>query len=183
MIGTALVLVFCCASLASAEVDIGFKGIGGKIGLVAPSDIDATFGLGAFVDLGTFAPQVGFEASIDYWSSGEGSGDFEVDFRDIALGARATYRFEVSNEKFKPYAGGGLSLHIFNVDTPSVTVPGFGTVGGGSDSETKIGLDLLGGTRYTVGEKVDIIGEAMYRIVSDVGQFVVYGGAVFYFGD
>jgi opacity protein-like surface antigen len=176
-------LVLCYSSFAMAEADIGFKGIGGKIGFVSPDNIDGTFGLGAFVNLGTFAPQVGFEATLDYWGSSSGSGSFSVDFRDIIFGARAKYLFKVNNEKWKPYAGGGLALHLFNSDTPAIDFgPPIGVVGGGSDSSTKIGVDLIGGSGYTVGEKVDLVGELMYRIVSDVGQFVIYAGAVYWFG-
>ena len=80
--------------------------------------------------------------------------------------------------ELKPYAAAGLAIHIFKVDLPSV-----GLFTGGSDTSTKIGLDLAGGLGYAVGEKVDLIGELMYRIVSDYGQFVFSGGVIFWLGD
>jgi len=176
---TIAVCILCMsfASLAGAEADIGFRGIGGKIGFVTPSDIDGTIMFGAFADLGTFAPQVGFEANIDYWSSSESVGSINFDFSDLAIGARGKYLFEVQNEKWKPYAGGGLALHFVSSDIPAI-----GPFPGSSETNTKIGLDFLGGTNFTVGKQVDIVGEAMFRMVSNIGQFAVYFGAIYWLG-
>jgi hypothetical protein len=152
---------------ARAEADIGFKGVGGRLSLVFPSDIGTAFGFGGIVDLGTFAPQVAFGASLDIWWGSEAS----VDFRNIIIGANARYLFKVQSEKWKPYGGGGLAIHFLNASFAS-----------SSETDTKIGLDLLGGTNYEWRPNVDLIGEAMFRIVSDVNQFTLNVGAIYWFG-
>ena len=163
-----------------AEADIGFKGVGGRLSLVSPDNIDMTFGFGGVFDFGTFAPQVGFGATIDAWFGSEGAGSFSVDYRDIIIGVNSKYYFKTSNEKLKPYAGGGLAMHFFTFDLPSFDF--FGQSIGGSETDTKFGIDLLGGLNYAAGENIDITGEAMYRVVSDIGQFVISGGIIYYFG-
>jgi opacity protein-like surface antigen len=179
-------LLICVSSNALADADIGFKGVGGRLSFVSPEDVDAAIGFGAIADLGTITPDIGLQATIDFWSKSEEEFDVESSFRDIVLGARATYNFSVDNPDFTPFVAGGLAIHLFHVevDAPEARVAGI-VVGGGSydDSETKIGIDLAGGTRYAVSENADIIGEAMYRIVSDVSQFVISAGVIFWFGE
>ena len=174
-----IVLCMLCALLcitfaydAHAEADIGFKGVGGRLSLVFPEEVGNAFGFGGVVDLGTFAPNVGFGATLDLWFGSESS----VDYSDIVIAANSTYQFQVKNPKVKPYAGGGLALHIFSWDAPAV--PPFPAV---SDSDWKIGIDLIGGVRFATSEKLDIVGEAMFRIVSDVSQFVLSGGVIYKF--
>jgi opacity protein-like surface antigen len=176
----ALCLLLCAAVVADghAETDIGFKGVGGRLSFVSPDNIDGTIGFGGVVDLGTFAPRVGFGATLDMWFSSQSV----ADFRDIIFGANSRYKFEVKNNpKLKPYAGGGLALHFFHSKIPAQTI-GFITIPEVSDTSTKLGVDLFGGTAYEVSPKLDITGELMYRIVSDVGQFVISGGVIYYFG-
>lgn len=175
------------SSGALADADIGFKGAGGKLSFVSPDDIDATIGLGAIVDLGTIIPELGLQATLDFWSKSEDELGAEASFRDIVLGARTAYNFPVENPDFKPYVAGGLAIHIFHseVDVPPLRDP-FGNVIPGTggtfdDTETKIGLDLAGGTGYAVADNADLIAEAMFRIVSDVSQFVISAGVVFWF--
>ena len=169
---------------ANAQSDIALKGAGGRLSYISPKDVDGTIGFGVFADLGTITPEIGLEAGIDYWSKSWDILTASAKWRDIVLSGRAKYQFEVSNPKFKPYAGAGLAIHLlkYTFETPRVSVYGV-TVGGDiEDSSTKIGLDLLGGTGYEVSEKVDVVGEIMYRIVSDVGQFVISGGFVYWLG-
>ena len=175
-----LVLACLAAAGAQAESDISFKGIGPRLSYVSPEDVDGTIGLGATADMGTLAPGWGLQAVLDYWSKSEGSGDFEVKFRDIAIGVRTQRFFETESTSFKPYAAGGLSLHMLKVEIPESTI---GTVTfGGSETESKIGIDLAGGAEFGEGEGMKFFGEVMYRIVSDVSQFVVTGGVMFPLG-
>ncbi len=190
-IAIAVLAMLVCVSVsieAQAQADIGVKGAGVKLSFVSPDNIDGTIGFGGILDLGTFTPEIGFQATLDFWSKTEDfPGGGEASFRDIALGARASYNFPMENESITPYAAAGLAIHIFHseVDFPPVVVLGTtvpGTGGTVDDTETKIGLDLAGGAAFKVGENVDIIAELMFRVVSDVSQFIVSGGAVFWFG-
>jgi opacity protein-like surface antigen len=161
---------------AYAQADIGLKGAGPRLSFVSPNHADGTIGFGALVDLGEFTPELGFEGTFDMWFSSDGP----VDFSSFIFGARTKYTFEVQNPDLKPYAAGGLALHFFHSSVPDVTV-GNTTFPGDSKTDTKLGLDLGGGLAYKASPKADVVGELMYRIVSDVGQLVLSAGVVFWF--
>ena len=182
LIGMCLLVCGFAATDSSAEADIGVKGVGGRLAFVSPDNIDGTIGFGALIDLGTITPDIGLEATLDYWSQSEGSGNFEISFRDIAIGARAKYNFAVEDKKLKPYAAGGLAIHMLKSEIPAITFLGT-TVGGGDVTDTEFGIDIAGGLGYAAGENIDIVGEVMYRIVSDFAQFVLSGGVIFWFGE
>jgi hypothetical protein len=182
---TAVLTTIICvttATAALAEADLGFKGIGGAIGIADPEGVDAAFTLAVMANFGTFAPHVAFEGVFDFWSKSENFLTYETSVKDFAFAGRATYRFDIkSNPKIKPFAGGGLGLHFVRFSGPSFSIPGFGTAGG-SETKVKIGLDLGGGSNFTVGERLDIVAELWFRIVSDVNQFVVKGGVIYWLG-
>ena len=61
-------MVLFVANLSYGQANIGFKGIGGKVGLVMPEDpIESTFGLGVVANLGTITPDIHLDAFIDFW--------------------------------------------------------------------------------------------------------------------
>lgn len=161
-----LSLLFFAGSTAFAQ-DMGLMGIGGKLGLVDPKDIESTIGFGVFADLGTFSPKFHLEANIDYWSKSETVLGREFTIRDFVFGGTVKYVHEVGGQKFKPFGLGGLHLHLLK---------------GESQSDAKIGIDLGGGTYYTTSPKLDLMVELRYRLVSDVGQLVLSAGALYYLG-
>ena len=157
---------------ARAGADIGLKGVGGRLSYANPESLDATLGVGGLFDLGTFAPHLGFGASLDYWSTTKES----VDFRDIVFGVNLRYLIG-SSPKFRPYAGAGLALHIIHSEIPVMDF-----IPPDSNTDSKIGIDLFVGVTSRVGEKIDVLGELMYRSVSDVSQLMLSGGVVFRLG-
>jgi opacity protein-like surface antigen len=167
-----LTLAACAlvATGAAAQTDLGLKGIGASVGYVSPEDIDGTFGFGVLADCGTITPRIGLETRLDYWSKSEDAFGTEASVRDIILGARGKYFFEVANPRVRPFAGAGLGLHFLKSE---VTIPAmFGFPAETyEDSETKLGLDIGGGIGTPVGPKTELTGEAWYGIVSDVSQF------------
>ena len=183
----AVLLTMTIITGARAQADIGFKGTGGKLSFVFPDaeGIDNAIGAGVLADLGTIIPELRLQATIDFWSKSEDVDGGEVSFRDIAIGARTSYTFPLENNDIRPYVAGGLAIHLLKaeVDFPAVVVSGVVISPGGTaeDSDTKIGLDLAGGSHFAVSENVDILGEAMFRIVSDVSQFVISAGVVYWF--
>jgi hypothetical protein len=169
------------APSAMAESDLGLKDLGVAVGYVGPEDIDGTFSVGVFADHGTITPRIGLESRIDYWSQSESSFGAEASVRDIVLGTRGKYYFEVANPKIMPFLGAGLALHFVNAE---VTIPAqFGfpemTV---EDSSTKLGLDLGGGLATPIGQSADLLGEMWYGIVSDVSQFSLRFGVAYHLG-
>jgi opacity protein-like surface antigen len=153
---------------ASAQSDIGLKRVGATIGYVSPEDLDGTVGFGAFADLGTFTPNIGWEAHLEYWSQSEESFGAKASVHDIVLGSRAKYLFQLKDSSIRPFAGGGLSMHFLKA-TVSFSDPNFGTMEA-SDSATKLGLDLGGGLATSLSEKVDFHAETWY-VISDIDQF------------
>lgn len=181
----ALAAVAVLVSGAAAQADLGLKGAGLEVGVVNPEDIDATFGVKAFADLGTIMPQLALEAYADYWSKTQEEFGFEASVRDISFGARSKWMFPVSNPKIRPYAGGGLSLHLLKLEatTPDLNiggtlVPGM-TV---SDTETRLGLDIGGGMTATMNDRTDFVGEMWFGLVSDVNQMSLKVGILYKLG-
>lgn len=184
---TILVMIGAFAfSSASAQVDIGLKGVGFKVGVVGPDNVDATVGFGFFADLGTFVPQVALEAYADFWSQSETFAGAKSSARDIVFGSRVKYMFPVTAPKISPYAGAGLGIHFVSVEATSPAID----LGGGliipaftfEDTTTKIGLDLGGGLNVNVHPKADVLGEVWYGIVSDVSQWSARVGLLYKLG-
>ncbi len=170
-------------SVASAQAELGFNGIGGRIGLVSPENIDATLAFGVFADLGKVHPDIALEAYINYWSKSMGvTGVSEASFRDITIGGKAEYRFALENPKIKPFVGGGLSLHLYKteVDVPAINIGGFSSPATTlDDSSSKIGIDIGGGVRVNMSDTIDFVGDAWYSIVSDVSQVAIMAGILY----
>ena len=181
---TCVLVLTLGASAASAQANLGFKGVGLRVGYVNPENIDATFAFGVFTDLGTFHPNVSFETYMNYWSKSMDEGSFgEVSFRDIVVGAKAQYMFNLANPKIRPFVGAGLSLHFLHGEA-SVPTMTYGTItipGTSIDtSDTKLGLDFGGGLRAGLSDTVDFVGEAGFSLVSDINQFGISAGVLFH---
>jgi opacity protein-like surface antigen len=178
-----LTLVSCVAlaSTAMAQADLGLKNAGVALGFVNVEDIDGTFSVGVFANHGTIAPRVGLESRIDFWSKSEDEFGVEVSVRDIAIGARAKYYFDVASTKVQPFAGAGLGIHFLAME---VSMPPIGGSPGfeDSESETRLGLDLGGGLSTPIGPRTDFLAEAWYGIVSDVNQFSLRAGLAWKLG-
>ena len=174
-----LMILCICAFTASgvlAQTDLGPRGMGAKIGWVGPEDVDGTIGFAVFMDMGTIVPQLMLEPQIGFWTKSESEFGVDVSVRDIAVGARAKYLFDIKNSNIEPFVGGGLGLHFVSAE---VTVPGFGSA---DDSEVKLGLDIGGGLHFPVNPQWDILTEVWYGIVSDINQGSLMVGARYNFG-
>ncbi len=170
---------------AIAESDIGFKGVGARLGLVSPEDLDMTVSVGGFVNLGTVAQRVRLEPYMDYWSQSESSFGAEVSLRDFALGTKGLYNFPVSSPKIRPFAGAGLGMHFLkakvsvpDIDLGGTIIPGYTL----EDSQTQLGLDLGGGIATGVSPTTDLLAEMWYTAVSDANQFAIRVGVEFKLG-
>ena len=93
----AIATVALTVSGAFAQADIGLKGAGLEVGMVNAEDIDATWGIKAYADLGTITPRIALEAYTDFWTKTQDEFGFELGVRDIVLGARGKWMFPVSN--------------------------------------------------------------------------------------
>lgn len=188
-VSAALVAVAFCtliAANASAQANLSLRGIGLKVGVVNPEDLDAALGLGLVLDLGTIHPNIAFESYAGYWSQTEDFYGAEYGVRDFSIGAKGKYMFKTSNPTVQPYAGAGLGLHILNAHADTDAVYFGGTLlypaSSVSDTETKIGLDLGGGLRIDRGSQFSFFGEGWFSVVSDISQFSLMVGAEYMFG-
>lgn len=166
-----LFLLFFAGPTAFAQETMGFRGIGGKVGLVDPQDMGSTIGFGAFVDLGSFAPKFYLEANFDYWNKTDDVFGGELTIRDFIFGGTVRYVYDVEGQKFKPFGLGGLQLHLLKEETKFDASLGFQDPSP-SSSDTKLGFDLGGGTYFAASSKIYLMAELRYRVVSDVSQMV-----------
>jgi len=182
------VLLFCSAIAqnAWARTDLGWRSVGVDAGYVDPDNVPGTVGFGAFANLGNLSPDVRLEPHLGYWSKSQDMDGDKASISDIALSARALYMFHGTSPKFRPYAGGGLGLHMVHakVDIAAqdlgggVIIPAMSA----SDTQTKLGLDLVGGFQTPLSQKNDFKFDLGYTAVSDVAQFSMKAGISFNLG-
>jgi opacity protein-like surface antigen len=167
---------------AMAQSNLGLKAAGLEVAVVNPEDMDATIGFAALADLGTIIPNLMLEANLGYWSTSEEAYGMEASIRDIAVGARAKYLFNISNSRIRPFAGGGLSVHFVSAemtipeqDFMGIIVPGSSA----SDSSTKLGLDLGGGLYAPMTPRMNFVTELWAGVVNDVNQLAFRVGVMY----
>lgn len=172
-------LLLTFSSTSFAQMMLGPKGVGAFLGYVNPEHVDATLGFGAFVDMGTVMPMLGVELEGLYWSKSWDELGFESSVKDIAISAHAKYRFPMPRSPVKPYVGGGPGIHFLKAEAEWSW---FGETQSSSSSDTKFGLDLLGGGEYEASPQIDVFAEVRFSLVSDFNQFSIFGGAKFKLG-
>jgi hypothetical protein len=159
--------------------DIGFKGIGGKVGLLGPEGgIGSTIAFGAVVELGTIMPNLAIEAEVLYWSKGYDYVYGSWSYSDIIIGALAKYHFSKKSTGMQPYAGGGLGFVMFKASWDDAS--------GYSDyltdySSTDIGITGLGGIEYPFSPSMKGFAEFRYTI-GGWDFWGIFGGLVFKMG-
>lgn len=142
---TMSLLLLGLTSAGLAQSDIGFKGIGGRLGYVDPEGSwDGTISFGVVADLGTFVRQLHWDAAITYWASSQDYkyppyGSYSWSISDFAIRSGVKYPF--IEGPWEPYAGGGLGLHFFSWDNK--------WHGYSHDAdETDFGLYIVGGVEH-----------------------------------
>src|SRR5258706_2863470 len=182
------VLLFCSvlSQNAWAKTDLGMRSIGVDAGFVGPENVDGTFGFGVFSNMGNLSPDVRLQPHIGYWSKSQEFGGTKATISDIAFSTRALYMFHGTSPKFRPYAGGGLGLHMVKAKVETAAQD----LGGGviipatsaSDTSTKLGLDFGGGFTMPLSERTDFSVDTWYTATSDVGHFSLKAGVSFDLG-
>lgn len=172
-------MLFGLTASGHAETDIGFKGIGGRIGYVDPeADYDGTFTLGLVADLGTWVRQLHWDASLSYWSSGydfDWTGhDYDVTLTDFALRSGVKYHF--IEGPWEPYAGGGLGLHFFSWDADWPH-----DYRNAEDSDTEFGFYIVGGVEHRFSDQWKASGELQFDW-ADLDQTSVQVNVIYLLG-
>jgi hypothetical protein len=125
LVAAALAVVACSGpALADPYTDVGFRGWGPRVGVSLDPD---QIHFGAHFDYGNFAQHVRFQPNVEF-----GFGDHANLY---TFNAEAAYRFSGQWDVWSPYLGGGLGANVKSWDGPN----------GHNNSETDLGLNLLGG--------------------------------------
>ncbi len=118
-----------------------------------PIGLSVDYGVTDNISIGGFASY----SAAKYDFSGFGSNS-EWKYTYVIVGARGAYHFEMSNEKFDPYAGALLGYNVAsvtteddNIDTSSVSAGGFA-------------YSVFLGARYRFTEKIGVFAELGYGI-------------------
>lgn len=177
-----ILAVLFITGMAFGKANIGFMGIGPKVGFIMPEDpIESTFGFGAVADLGTIMPKLALEGEVLYWKKGYGEFDYKWSYSQIYISALAKYFFnQKKNAKMQPYAGGGLGFVIGKVKSEYTGEYSdyFGHDASYSSSSTDIGIHFLGGVKTALSPSMDGFAEARYSI-DGASFFGIFGGVVF----
>ena len=156
--------LFCLSTIVLGQAAFGLKGVGGHLGYVIPEDpIENTIGFGAQADLGTITKDVHLTALLQIWSKSYKAGVpsyGEADWTEIVIGASAKYFFEVKSA-VKPYIGGGLN---FTIGRSKWEFSYLGYKYEESDSETDLGLHILGGAEYPLSPELTGFAELLYHL-------------------
>jgi len=149
----ACILLSACYAEAAAKSDIGFKGIGPRIGYVDPnSGLDGTAEFGVAFEFGEIARRLHWDGSISFWSSGRNYPFYNAHhdyfrynwtLRDFVLRSGVNYHF--LEGEWVPYAGGGLGLHFYSWNYNGA--PDYDNT-----SDTKLGIYIDGGVEHKFSE-------------------------------
>jgi opacity protein-like surface antigen len=162
MLSTA-VLLAAPAAQAQEQASLGFG-----VGLVKPSDVDSTFWVTANYRF-RITDQLSLEPEVGYWKKSDDVPGVDVSIEDLNFGANAILAFPSRGGGLEPWVGAGLGLHRLK-----------GVVGVGDvdidETESELGVHLLGGVDFGLSETFDLFAAARYDIVSELNQFKAYGG-------
>lgn len=153
-----------CLSVSAVNAQGIAVEIGPKLGFDVGGDVEELF-VGADARFRTSLPVV-LNAAFDYYFA-------EENLTIWQLGLHALYEFNIDNQAFTPYAGGGVGFTRFSFDVDTV----FGDFGA---STTDTGLNGIAGARFDVGG-VDVFGQAQLTF-GDVDIIALAVGALFSIG-
>ncbi len=145
-------------------------GVGAGVGYVKPENIDATLHISGNVQLAV-TDNIITEAEISYWKKSETAFFIEVSVSDASVGGNVLLRLPA--EPLKIYGGAGLGVHFVTGRAEFLGI-------GASETETKLGIHLLGGLEYGLMERLAVFANGRFDLVSDINQFKIYGGVRFY---
>jgi len=153
-----LMLVLLVFSFSDSSAQIGFKGVGGRLGFVSADGSVSTIVFGGHVNLGEIIPGLELVPSIDYWS--------ESILNWLSINGNVRYYFPTSgNIDF--FGGGGLAFNRSSVDLGPL----------GDISDTGISLNLMGGADMPLSD--NLVGTAMIMFNTDGRQIKIMGGVTY----
>lgn len=140
------------------------------------NDVEA-LQVGAEARFGTASLPILINPSADYYflDCDGGISGADVSCSLFSIKGNAIYEFGGGGTTaFTPYAGAGIALAIARAE---VSVPGFSA----SESDTEVGLNLLGGARFEAGGFQPFVQAEVGLGGADI--FSIVGGLLFTFGN
>ncbi len=170
-------IVLLTAAMAVALAPSAFAQF--DLGVRAGFDIEAEdpfVGVEARIALPVGNLPLMLQPSFDYFITGDGGdgiGGVGFDYNVYQIDVNVLYPFGVNNESFTPYAGVGLGITYWSFDYSGLGV-------NADDSETDIGLNIVGGAMFGSGNLRPF---AQARFMLGGGElFSLMGGVLFRFG-
>ncbi|MFQ5823147.1 MAG: outer membrane beta-barrel protein [bacterium] len=159
VVNFAIVLVLSITFSNSKAQGLGFKGVGGRLSFVDPeSPIGSTIGFGGHVHLGEIITNLALYPSLEYWS--------KSDVSSFVINGNVRYYFPTSGN-IDLFGGGGLAISFVNIETAS-----------GDNNTTDIGLNLLGGADFPIGENLVATAKLTF-LISDIDVLKITGGITY----
>ncbi|HEY7510398.1 MAG TPA: outer membrane beta-barrel protein [Vicinamibacteria bacterium] len=174
LIPTLALAVLLAAPLAHAQEQASLS-LGA--GYVAPNDVDSTFWVTANYRF-RLGDRLLLEPEVGYWEKGDDVPGVDVSIEDLNFGLNAILPLGSARDTgLSPWVGAGLGLHRLKgvVDLDDDDDDAF------DETETKLGIHLLGGFDYGLTDTLALYAAARFDIVSDLNQFKVYGGVRYRF--
>lgn len=146
--------------------------VGFGVGFVDPESIDGTLWFTGNVQF-RIASHLVLEPELGYWSKSEKiPGLAEASIKDFNVGANLLY-VPTTEGSLLFEIGAGVGAHFLKGEV------GVLDVFSEAESETKLGVHLLGSIGYKVTSGFRIFGSARFDLVSDVNQLKLYAGVRF----
>lgn len=152
-----LLLVF---TFSDSSAQIGFKGVGGRLGFVTADASQSSIIFGGHVNLGEIIPGLALVPSLDYWSD-------DIDF--LSVNGNARYYFPTGGN-IDLFGLGGVGFVRVKAD--------LGPFGSATNSE--FGLNLGGGAEIPLSDNLK--GTAMLIFNTEASQIKILGGVTFMLG-
>ena len=162
---TILMLVLLVFTFSDSSAQIGFKGVGGRLGFVTADASQSGIIFGGHVNLGEIIPGLALVPNLDYWSN---------DFDFLSVNANVRYYFP-SGGNIDLFALGGLGF--VRVSTPDIMTI-LGTIEGGS--ATEFGLNLGGGAEIPLSDNLKGVGMLIFN--TEASQIKIMGGVTYMLG-
>jgi hypothetical protein len=160
--GALLVVISFSLNAHAGGAGAGFYGMGGRISLVKPENIDATFGLGIHFDMGTILDVLRLYPSVEFWRESESTVvrgfTHETSTTELSFNGDVRHYIEMAEgSKVRPFFGGGLGLIYtgWSIKNPSRDDDG---------SDFDLGLNLLGGFDFRLGRSARGFLEGKFKV-------------------
>ncbi len=174
----ACVVMILFAGMSYGAANIGFKGVGAKIGYVVPEG-----GIGGTIAFGTIMDNIGLVADVTYWGKTWGEGEFySYKSSSFTIAAIGKYWFKPEGEQLRPYAGAGLGLSLVSW---SWEYSGWWNGDEGhkeSASDTDLAIIVVGGADYAISDAITGFAEFRYTLAGNWDFWGAFVGFVYALG-